>query len=58
MYQAAIITDPVDAELRENEMIRQVQQFLPVLAESFCVSFSDWAGERGTAVFAVTAKMP
>ncbi|MBR4411094.1 MAG: 4'-phosphopantetheinyl transferase superfamily protein [Firmicutes bacterium] len=34
MYQAAIITDPVDAELRENEMIRQVQQFLPVLAET------------------------
>ena len=34
MYQTAIITDPGDAELRKNELIRQVQQFLPELAES------------------------
>ncbi len=34
MYQAAIIMDPVDAELREKELIKQVKQFLPELAEA------------------------
>ena len=34
MYQAAIITDPVDAELREKELIKQVKKFLPEQAEA------------------------
>ena len=34
MYQAAIITDPVDAELREKELVKQVKKFLSELAEA------------------------
>ncbi len=34
MYQAAIITDPEDAELQKKELIKQVQKFLPELAEA------------------------